>query len=45
MKESDEDHIKFLMRGERSEGKSYKEFKIKRKIIQQYLKRRRNGRD
>jgi len=39
---NDEKHIKFLMRGERPEGMSFEEFKIKRKIVQKFLKRR-NG--
>ena len=34
----DDSVIKLLMRGERPEGMNFEEFKIKRKIIQQYIK-------
>jgi hypothetical protein len=38
-----EEIIKFLLRGKRPKDMDYNEFKLKRKAIQSYLKRRRNG--
>ena len=35
--------VAMLMRGERPEGMSYSDFKIKRKAIQQYIKQRNKG--
>lgn len=42
MEESlDEQIVKQLMRGERPEGMDYKEFRVKRKAIQKFIKSRR----
>lgn len=40
-----EEIIKMLLRGERPESMDYKQFRIKRKAVQQFLKKRRNGRN
>lgn len=40
----DEQIVRQLIRGERPEGMDYKEFRIKRKAIQKFLKNRRYAR-
>jgi len=39
-----EDHITFLLRGERPEGMDLDQFKLKRKAIQQFLRGIKRGR-
>ncbi len=39
-----EEHISMLMRGERPEGMDFVEFKLKRKALNHFLKKRKKGR-
>jgi hypothetical protein len=41
--EVNEDHVVMMLRGERPDGMDYEEFRIKRKALQNFLKRYMKG--